>query len=47
MLIPVQAYLTRGIGVHREELVAFELALHAVTGETGEVVTGSWELLAR
>ena len=27
MLIPVQAYLTRGVGVHREELVAFELAL--------------------
>lgn len=27
MLIPVQAYLTSGVGVHREELVAFELAL--------------------
>lgn len=27
MLIPVQAYLTRGVGVHREELVAFEMAL--------------------
>ena len=27
MLTPVQAYLTRGVGVHREELVAFELAL--------------------
>lgn len=27
MLVPVQAYLTRGVGVHREELVAFELAL--------------------
>lgn len=27
MLVPVQAYLTRGVGVHREELVAFEIAL--------------------
>lgn len=27
MLVPVQAYLTRGVGVHREELVAFETAL--------------------
>jgi len=27
VLIPVQAYLTSGVGVHREELVAFELAL--------------------
>lgn len=27
MLVPVKAYLTRGVGVHREELVAFELAL--------------------
>ena len=27
MMVPVQAYLTRGIGVHREELVAFEIAL--------------------
>ena len=27
MLVPVQAYLTRGVGVHPEELVAFEIAL--------------------
>ena len=27
MLVPVQAYLTRGVGVHHEELVAFEIAL--------------------
>lgn len=27
MLVPKQAYLTRGVGVHREPLVAFELAL--------------------
>jgi arginine decarboxylase len=27
VLIPVQAYLTSGVGIHREELVAFELAL--------------------
>jgi len=27
LLVPVQAYLTRGVGVHREELVAFEIAL--------------------
>jgi len=27
VLVPVQAYLTRGVGVHREQLVAFELAL--------------------
>ena len=27
MLVPVQAYLTRGVGVHSEELVAFEIAL--------------------
>jgi len=27
VLVPRQAYLTRGVGIHREELVAFELAL--------------------
>jgi arginine decarboxylase len=27
VLVPVQAYLSSGIGTHREELVAFELAL--------------------
>lgn len=53
MLIPVQAYLTRGIGVHREELVAFELALRDAGIAAQNLVTVSsilpprCELIAR
>src|SRR4051812_17557793 len=40
-LVPASFFLTRGIGVHREELTAFELALRDADIEQQNLVTFS------